>query len=170
VNVTSYTHDWNKGLALIAFLGLALLMQGYSSSAEASMCIIPDEAGNWRSYDTDTRSITRANFRMECRDDTRTTCSGGICRTTFGVKAHYFISLWGKCHPSDCVWGEVEGVKLTGDLSDWYRFYYDQGFAKRWVYVRTYSQWPGWLRLYMWTDFTDPNRADYAIDEWFVPM
>jgi hypothetical protein len=169
MNRSTEVHHLHKSLVLLALLGLLVLMQGYSGSAEASMCIVPEEAGSWKNYDTDTRNITRLNFRMECRDDRQTTCYGSICSTTFGVKSHYFINLWGKCHPSDCNWGEVEGVRLSGSLEGWYRFYYDQGFARRWVYVRTYDQWPGWLRLYVWTDFTDPNRADYAIDEWFVP-
>src|SRR5439155_24125043 len=42
----------------------------------------------------------------------------------------------GKCHPTDCYWGEVEGVAQTGSNAGWYTFHYDQGFADRYVWVR----------------------------------
>jgi hypothetical protein len=145
-------------------LVLALLIAG---SAIASMCLVPEEEGAWVNYDPYTRSITRLNFRMECRDASQTTCSGGICQTSHGVSSHYFIHLFGSCSPTDCDWAEVEGVRLTGSLEGWYYFYYDQGFAKRYVYARTYPAWPGWLRLYIYTDFIDPGRTDYNTDDWF---
>jgi hypothetical protein len=131
------------------------------------MCIIPPEEGSWENNDPQTRGITRAEFRMECRDASVTTCSGGICRTTFAVKAHYFIHLFGSCSPLDCDWGEVEGERLSGSLEGWYRFFYDQGFAKRYVYARTYPAWPDSLRIWIYTDFTDPARAGYSMDNWF---
>jgi hypothetical protein len=146
---------------------VCLLATVLVGSAVASMCIVPPEEGNWVNYDPDTRGITRANFRMECRDASVTHCNGDICWTTSAVKSHYFLRLFGSCSPTDCDWGEVEGVTATGSLEGWYYFYYDHGFAKRYVYVRTYPQWPGWLRVWIYTDFTDPNRQDYVMDDWF---
>ena len=145
------------------FMAFSVLLIG-TVVAHASMCIIPSEEGSWKNYDSQTRGITRIQFRMECRDAPHTTCSGGFCRTTSAVEAHYFIHLFGKCHPTDCDWGEVEGIQTSGD---WYYFFYDQGFAKRFVYVKTYPQWPGWLRLWMYTKFTDPSRDNYVMDDWF---
>ena len=135
--------------------------------AHASMCIIPPAEGSWMNNDSETRGITKLKFRMECRDVSQTTCSGSFCKQISMVEPHYFIHLFGSCHPIDCDWGEVEGENLTGGLDGWYRFYYDQGFARRYVYVRTYPHWPGWLRLWISTDFTDPGRADYVTDDWF---
>ncbi len=150
-------------------LFLLTVLSIFASAAHAGMCGVPAEADLWENRNPNTRSITQLNFRMECRDATTTTCSNGICRTTYGVEAHYFIHLWGSCSPTDCDWGEREGVRMTGSLDGWYYFHYDHGFAKRHVYARSYPAWPGWLRLYIWTDFVDPGRADYASDEWFVP-
>jgi len=154
--------QWMFGLAVL------LLMLFKSTNAYAGLCVTPPETGSWRNSNSATRSITSIAFRMECRSANWGTCSGNICTTTVGaVSPHYFIKLWGKCYPQDCYWGEAEGTKQTGAYDGWYRFNFDQGFARRYVWVKTYPQWPGWLRLYIWTDFADPRRADYAIDEWF---
>lgn len=148
-------------------IGLTLLLLS-GTTAYTSMCIIPSEEGSWDNYNAQTRGIPHLDFRMECRDASTTTCSGSICSTTFAVEPHYFIHLFGSCSPTDCDWGEVEGTRLTGSLDGWYYFFYDQGFAKRYVYARTYPAWPGWLRLYIWTDFSSPYRQDYSSDEWFL--
>lgn len=157
---------WKRGFVFGTMITFSVFLIGVIV-AHASMCIVPPEEGNWRNYDSQTRGITRIKFRMECRDASQTSCSGGICRTTFAVESHYFIHLYGSCYPTDCDWGEVEGEKLTGSLDGWYLFHYNQGFAKRYVYVRTYTAWPGWLRLWIFTDFTDPGRDDYVMDDWF---
>ncbi len=146
-----------------------MLMTFFSTWAQASLCVIPAEEGTWYNYDRDTRNITRLIMDMECRDASTTTCNGNICSTTSAVKPHYFIRLFGKCYPSDCDWGRIEGQRLTGSLDGWYYFSYDQGFAKRYVYIRSYPAWPNWLRLYIYNDFTDPARTDYTIDEWMHP-
>ena len=94
-------------------------------------------------------------------------CNGNICSGHYETIPHYYLTLFGKCSPSDCPWGEIEGRALTGSMPGWYYFVYNQGFAKRYVYVRTYPAWPGWLRVWIYNDFTDPGRADYTTDEWF---
>ena len=151
---------------VLSALVTAAALQWVASNALAGLCTTPPAEGWWDSYDANTRSITTLRFRMECRDATATTCNGNICITTHGVDPHYFITLWGSCSPSDCNWGEVEGELIGNDLDGWYYFYYDHGFAKRHVYVQTYPEWPGWLRLWMYTDFVD-GREDYVTDEWF---
>lgn len=151
--------------AVLAFC-IALLVL-HPNQANASLCSVPYEAGSWLNAVPSTRSITRVEFRMECRDTPITRCSGGVCSTQNAVTPHYFIRLFGKCSPTDCNWGEVEGVALTGSLQGWYYFVYNQGFAKRYVYARTYSGSPNQLRVYIYNDFTDPARPDYTTDEWF---
>ena len=46
--------------------------------------------------------------------------------------------------------------------------FYDQGFAKRRVYAKMSAYRPGQLWVHWDTDFTDPSRADYSKDEWFI--
>lgn len=160
----------NRTTYSLTFLGLLVfgLLFATTENAQASFCITPEEAGAWHNNDAATRGVTHLDFRMECRDASETHCDGDICSTTSAVAAHYFISVWGSCHPTDCVWGEVEGRALSGNLNGWYYFLYDPGFAKEYVYVRTYPQWPGWLRVWIYTDFVDPNRADQTSDDWFI--
>lgn len=152
-------------LGCLIVFGFLLVNTG---AAQASFCIVPTEQGAWHNSDPATRGITQLDFRMECRDASTTTCDGDICSTTSAVAPHYFISLFGSCSPTDCAWGQVEGEAVRGEFAGWYYFFYDQGFAQRQVWVRTYPEWPGWLRLWIYNDFVDPNRADYESDEWFL--
>ena len=140
-----------------------------SNQVYAGMCLPPPAQGAWENRDSGTQGITKLNFRMECRDVSTTTCSENTCSVTItAVEPHYFIHLWGSCHPMDCDWGEREGVSLTGSLDGWYHFYYENGSAKRFIYARTHPDDPDRLHLYIWTDFVDPDRADYASDDWYV--
>lgn len=154
--------------AMFRLLMLLTLLLISVTNAHALLVVTPEEQGSWRNYDADTRSITQLYFQVEYRDASTTTCNGDVCSTTPGVRSDYFIHLFGACHPTDCDWGRVKGERLTGDLKGWYYFYYDHGFAQRYVYARTYPESPGWLRLWIWTDFSDETREDYATDEWFV--
>jgi hypothetical protein len=45
--------------------------------------------------------------------------------------------------------------------------YYDQGFARRHVWAKMSQYRPGQLWVYTYTDFTDPNRPDYDVHNWF---
>jgi hypothetical protein len=45
---------------------------------------------------------------------------------------------------------------------------YNPGFAKEYVYAKMSQYRSGQLWVYIWTDFTDPNRLDYASQDWFV--
>lgn len=131
----------------------------------ASQCIVGQvkEVGNWVNPDTATRGITRANFKEECRDASTRTCNGNICSITHGVKLVYTAELWGKCSPSDCYWGKVDGVYTS---AKWLKFHYDHGFAKRVVWGQVWSGDANWLDLAVDTDFVDPNRADYQFRAW----
>lgn len=75
------------------------------------------------------------------------------------------MHLFGACSPSDCDWGEVGAQRLnSGQI---YGFY-DQGFAKRYVYARMSQYRPGQLWVFTRTDFVDPNRPDYDSQNWFT--
>jgi hypothetical protein len=77
----------------------------------------------------------------------------------------YYLHLFGSCYPTDCDWGEVGARR---DSSGWIRTTIDHGFATRSVWVKAYPGYSvDWLRVWIWTDFKDPNRADYASNDWF---
>jgi hypothetical protein len=152
-------------LLSVLVLPLISLLLFASSDANAGMCVVGQvkEVGTWINPDVNTSGITKAVFGEECRDDRRTVCSGGICRTTFGVKLVYTAKLWGKCHPTDCYWGKVDGVYTS---ANWLRFGYDHGFAKRTVWGQIWSGGNSWLRLIVDTDFVSPSREDYRFSVW----
>ena len=155
-------------LSLITFFPLvvSLATDGFTSKAQAGLCAVGQvkEVGTWRNPDNRTRGITRAVFSEECRDNSRTVCDGDICSRTFGVKLVYTAKLWGKCHPRDCYWGKVEGTYTS---TNWLRFRYNHGFARRTVWAQVYRNNHDWLRLVVSTDFRSNSRRDYQIDDWF---
>jgi hypothetical protein len=93
-----------------------------------------------------------------------TTCSGNICSTTFD--AGWRIHVWGKCSPTNCDWGWSAGAfrMSSGQVFG----FYDQGFAKNYVYAKMSAFRPGQLWVHWRTDFVDPGRADIEGDDWFV--
>lgn len=135
-----------------------LLAAVYFQAPAYALCAEQPEMGNWVNADSNTRSITRADLRFVCQD------------LILNGEPHppgppWYVHLFGKCHPNDCNWGEVGARRLgSGHI---YAFY-DQGFAKRHVYARMSQYRRGQLWIYIWTDFTDPNRADYGSHNWFV--
>jgi hypothetical protein len=136
-----------------------------STPSWASLCIVGQvkEVGQWVNPDASTSGITKAIFKEECRDASTTVCNGNICSTTSAVKLVYTAELWGKCHPTDCYWGKVDGVYTS---SNWLRFRYDHGFASRMVWGQVWSGGINWLDLVVDTDFVDPARADYRFRAW----
>jgi hypothetical protein len=149
----------------LQLLSLTLLLFFFSNYADASQCIVGQvkEVGTWINPDLNTGGVTRAIFGEECRDASTTTCNGNICTITHGVKLVYTARLWGKCLPTDCYWGQVDGVYTS---ANWLRFIYDHGYAKRTVWGQIWSGGNNWLRLIVDTDFVDPARADYRFDAW----
>lgn len=156
-----------KSISLLSGLFFALVLSVVSSNANAGLCIVGQvkEVGTWVNPDVNTSGITKAIFAEECRDDTVVNCNGDICSITQGVKLVYTAKLWGKCSPTDCAWGQVDGVYTS---AKWLRFSYDQGFAKRTVWGQIWSGGNNWLRLIVDTDFVDPTRADYRLDTWMA--
>lgn len=133
------------GLLLIPFFTMGL-------------CVTPFEEGQWTNTDPNTRGITKLSLRFICQDQI---LNGVPCCPT---GPPYYIHLYGKCYPSDCDWGEVGARRLE---SGHIYAMYDQGFAKRYVYMRESSYRPNTLWVYIYTDFADPNRRDYSMHQWF---
>jgi hypothetical protein len=152
-----------KLMILLAILLMATLSSalnlGLSDMAVHALCVTPTEAGNWVNYDSNTRSITRINVRFQCQDQV-------LNGRPYPPGDPFYLHLYGACHPTDCDWGE-RGARQ--DSNGWIRTTINHGFATRYVWVKAYRQnSKDWLRVYIWTDFVDPARQDYASDEWFV--
>lgn len=147
----------SASLVLIALLSLGGLLLG-SPSAYA-LCVTPAEEGDWKNYDPDTRSITKVHIRFQCQDVI-------VNGKPYPPGYPFYLHLYGKCHPTDCGWGKAGA---TEDSSGWLRTTIHHGFATRYVWAKAYTGYPQeWLRVYIWTDFRDPGREDYASDDWFI--
>lgn len=115
-------------------------------------CQQQSEEGVWLAADT-SNSITRAEVRFNCQDQIHN-------GEPWPPGPPWYVHLWGKCHPSDCDWGEVGGRRLSSGV-----IYstYDHGFARRGVYLQSVA--PGELWLYVATHFTDNSgREDYDME------
>jgi hypothetical protein len=137
-------------LAVLALLAV-LLQTAYP------LCAAQDEDDWWVNTDPNTRSITRIHLRFVCQD---MVLNGEL----YPPGPPWYVHIYGKCHPSDCDWGEVGAQRLS---SDHIYTVYRQGFATRYVYARMSQYRPGQLWVYTWTDFADPNRPDYGSHNWF---
>lgn len=140
-------------------LATAFVLATVLPAPAAALCAEQEEDGSWVNTDPDTRSITRVQLRFVCQD------------VILNGEPHppgppWYAHLYGKCHPTDCDWGEVGARRLgTGHIYATY----DHGFAKRYVYAKMSMYRPGQLWVWVWTDFTDPGRPDYGVHNWFRP-
>jgi hypothetical protein len=140
-----------------ALLAVAALISTYSASAH-SMCLAQPEAGKWRNTDPNTRSISRIELRFVCQDQI-------LNGQPYPPGPPWYVRVFGKCHPTDCDWGEIGAQRLgSGQVFA----YYDQGFARRYVYAKMSQYRPGQLWVYTFTNFTDPARGDYGVHNWFA--
>ena len=145
-------------MAVLAALSLALMVgMGATAKPAHALCATPQEQGNWVNADPNTNSQTRIQLRFVCQDQI-------LNGQPYPPGPPWYVHVFGKCHPTDCDWGEVGATKLS---SGHIYAVYDQGFAKRYVYAKMSQYYPGQLWVYTWTDFTDPTRTDYATQNWF---
>ena len=105
-------------------------------------------AGAWANTDPETRGITKLNIRVD--------------------GPNLFVKAWGKCHPTDCEWGEVpataysEGVSTpaTADIRT-IQALFKTNFNKSTMTIRPED--PDGLRADILTHFTDNSgRANYS--------
>ena len=137
---------------------IVLVLAGVSVTERVyALCATPPEQGTWENMDSNTRSITKVVVRFQCQDQV-------LNGQPYPPGVPFYLHLYGKCHPSDCDWGEKEAQELA---SGWLYSYYNQGFAKRHVYARMSQRYPGKLFVWVYTDFTDPQRKDYSVGNWF---
>jgi hypothetical protein len=145
-----------KRPAFFAILLLLLGLSGLYAAPAMALCVTPAEVGSWHNVNPDTRGITRANIRFQCQDQI-------LNGQPYPPGKPFYIRLFGKCHPTDCAWAEAGADSIAGG---WKRGTLDQGFAVRTIRFKTYPD--GRLRVLIDTDFRDPARADYRMDEWLV--
>lgn len=142
---------------LLVFGVLLLATIAFQQQAHA-LCLAQPEDGKWINADSQTQSLTRIELRYICQDQI---LNGQL----YPPGPPWYVHVWGKCSPQDCDWDEVGAARLsTGHVFA----IYDQGFARRYVYARMSQYRPGQLWVWTYTDFTDPNRPDYAVHNWFV--
>lgn len=134
-----------------------------------AQCILPFEAGNWANMDPSTRGITKIRVDFTCNDVVLCGIDANGNRNCQPPPPPFQVHLWGKCSPSDCDWSAVAGNYFhVSDGTTWIFSFYDQGFAKRYVYVKRSALYPGKLFLWMYTHFTDGSgRSDYIMRNWF---
>jgi hypothetical protein len=122
------------------------------------LCLAQQEDGKWRNADPNTRSLTRIELDFTCQDQI-------LNGEPYPPGPPWHTHVWGKCHPSDCDWGNVGGERLSND-----KIYsrYNQGYARRYVYSKMSQYRPGQLWVYTWTDFSSNSRQDYGSHNWFV--
>lgn len=134
----------------------------------ATLCIDPFEDGAWSNDDPNTGGITRVEVQMICNDVVLCGVDENGHVDCEEPSPPWRVHLWGKCHPSDCDWGVVNGQDFyTSDGTKWIYAFYNHGFAKRYVYLKPSSLRPGHLFLWMLSDFTDPGRPDYIMRNWY---
>ena len=151
-----------RTLLLLGILASALLVLAAGAPRAEALCSAPaPEAGTWNNANPSTSGIARIQL-ADCQPVT--SCSGSVCSTTYD--AGWRMRVWGKCSPTNCDWGWTAGAlrNSAGQITG----FYDQGFAKRYLVAKMSAYRPGQLWVHWRTDFTDPARADYSRDEWFV--
>ena len=145
---------WRIALVVVMFSTALVFTSFVASSNVYASCGTPAEMGDWVNTDPNTRSITRVHVDFVCQD---VVLNGQ-------VGPSYYVHLYGKCSPTDCDWGQVPARRLqSGQIYATY----DQGFAKRSVWLAMSKYRSGQLWVEIKTDFTDPGRAGYESQDWF---
>jgi len=155
-------------------LALLIVISGALACTVATTAVAPEAAnaacastltGTWRNIDANTRSIARVDLTMAtCGDTVQCDADTGQCHRT---QTTYRIRVFGKCHPTDCDWGERTTVDAGGG---WQQATYQYAWATKQVWVKTYQFYGRtYLRVWVNTDFTPADgRQDYVSDEWML--
>ncbi|MCH7840686.1 MAG: hypothetical protein IID38_10695 [Planctomycetes bacterium] len=146
-----------KTFLMATVLSFVLLSAGVVSQPAYALCAAQPEDGRRENADPQTRSLTRIQLRFVCQDQI---LNGQL----YPPGPPWYVHIFGKCSPSDCDWDEVWAQRLS---SGHIYTFYDQGFARRHFYARMSQYRPGQLWVYTWTNFTNPNRRDYGVHNWF---
>jgi hypothetical protein len=129
-----------------------------AADVSVASCVTPPEQGTWVNANPYTNSVTRVALRFVCQDQV-------LNGQPYPPGPAWYMRLFGKCYPTDCDWGTVGARRLSNGQV--FGVYY-QGFATRYVWAAMSQYRPGQLWVFVRTDFTDPSRADYDTQNWFV--
>jgi hypothetical protein len=139
-------------LLLLALLGGALP----SAHAYAS-CLEPREVGQWTTVTPETRSLVSIDLRFICQDHI-------LHGAPYPPGPEWYVHAVGRCVPVDCDWHEVGAQRLATTLI---LAVFEQGAARKYVYLRLSQSRPDLLWAYIYTDFKDPTRSSYGVYDWF---
>lgn len=133
-------------------LAAALLACGLAVAPASAQCVTLPHTGNWVNVNAATRGITRAVIEFTCVD----VVTSGRPRPP-----SWHVTLFGKCHPTDCPWGRVAGTESGTINTLTITARYNQGFARRVVTI-THTAATDRLNIRVATNFTNPGRTDYT--------
>jgi len=142
-----------RALALLLFGWLCGLLPAGAQGA----CLEPREVGQWTNVTAGTRGLVKIDLRFICQDHT-------LNGAPYPPGPAYFVHAVGRCEPVDCDWREVGAQRLaTAHILA----VYEQGTARRYVYLRISQSRPDLLWAWTYTDFKDPTRTNYGMYDWF---
>jgi hypothetical protein len=145
-------------LLAVSVLGAATVVVATTLARPAeALCLTQSEDGKWHA-DPNSGGLARIELRFICQDQVH---NGQL----YPPGPPWYIHVWGTCHPTNCDWGEVPAQRLS---SGHIYATYDQGYARRYVYVKMSSLHPGQLWVWTYTDFADSGRRDYSRSDWFT--
>jgi hypothetical protein len=138
-------------------LSIVLLLCGLLQGNAHAACLEPQEQGSWTNVTPETHGVISIELRFVCQDHV-------LDGAPYPPGPAWFVHAVGKCAPVDCDWHEVSAQRLaTAQIIA----VYDQGFARRYVYLRMSKSQPGLLWAWIYTDFRDPTRGNYGVHDWF---
>ena len=140
-----------------ALLLLAYLSSSVPAGAAHAACLEPREAGQWSNLSADTHSLVSIDLRFVCQDRV-------LNGAPYPPGPAYYVHAVGRCEPVDCDWHEVGAQRLS---TAHILAVYEQGTARRYVYLRMSQARPDLLWAWVYTDFKDPTRANYGVYDWF---
>ena len=145
------------GIGRAVCIGVAVIAGACVAASAMAQCAVQPEDGVWVNLDPNTRGITHVDLRFTCQDQV-------VNGQPFPPGPPWHIHVFGKCHPLDCDWGTTGAQRasngfITGS--------FNQGFATRLVRARISPQQQDTLQVLVHTDFRDPNRRDYDLNELF---
>ena len=139
-------------LLLLALLGCLL-----PTTRARAACLEPREVGQWTNVMPDTRSVVSIDLRFICQDHI-------LNGAPYPPGPEWYLHAVGRCEPVNCDWHEVGAQRLA---STHIYAVFEQGAARRYVYLRMSQSQPDLLWAWVYTDFKDPTRTNYGVYDWF---
>ncbi len=140
-----------------ALLLLPLLGSSLPVSQARAACLEPREVGQWTNVTPDTKSVVSIDLRFICQDHI-------LNGEPYPPGPEWYVHAVGRCEPVDCDWHEVSAQRLA--TTHIYAVF-EQGAARRYVYLRLSQSQPDLLWAWVYTDFKDPTRSNYGVYAWF---